>query len=137
MTRNEAINLFGWLKDSYPRNYAGADERRVATILDNLTRVFAQEPFGAVLDEYRRVYCQQKNEPHPSEILAGLRNQRGPVVRGLEGPDPEEIYAKLQKHPEYDQLVRIYGKLEVRRMALISTQFGTMAELKWRLMNEV
>lgn len=136
MTRMEAINLLGWLKDSYPRNYAGADERRVATILDNLARVFANEPFGAVLEEYQRVYCQQKNEPHPSEILAGIKNKKGPAQRSMAGPDPEAIYEKLKQDPEYDQLVHIYGKYMVRRMALICTQYGTMAELKWRLMFE-
>ena len=37
---------------------------------------------------------------------------------------------------KWDLLERIYGESLVRRTAKICTQFGTMAELKWRLMNE-
>ena len=134
MTRQDAINLYSWLKDSYPRNYAGADERRTATVLDNLTRVFANETFQDVWDEYRRVYGQQKTEPHPSEILANLKKRKGPgSARGKEGLDPYQVYEKLRVLPEYGILENAYGASLVRRTAKICTQFGTIAELKWRL----
>lgn len=136
MNTQETALLYEWLSASYPRNYKSLTEAEQKVRLDNLMYTFRKCSYADVINTYRRLYTEQKTEPHASEVLTAIRSKAGPVARSLEGPDPEEIYAKLQKHPEYDQLVRIYGKLEVRRMALISTQFGTMAELKWRLMNE-
>ncbi len=41
MTRQEAEYLYGWLENTYPRNYRDADLRQKATTIDNLAKVFA------------------------------------------------------------------------------------------------
>ena len=48
MTRQEAEYLYGWLTNSYPRNYRDADLRQTATAIDNLTKVFAHFQYKEV-----------------------------------------------------------------------------------------
>lgn len=136
MNTQETALLYEWLSASYPRNYKGLSEAEQKVRLDNLMYTFRKNSYADVINTYRRLYTEQKTEPHASEVLTAIRNKAGTPERGTDGPDPEAIYEKLKQDPEYDQLVNIYGKYMVRRMALICTQYGTMAELKWRLMFE-
>ena len=133
MTRKEAADLYGWLSDSYPRNYKGADLRQQATTTDNLAKVFAPFPFGDVLKEYERVYARQKNEPHPSEIRAALMSEKEERTEEAVA-DPYEV---LRKHPQWDQMCHAYGERAVRRAAKLCTQAATIGELKFHLQHDL
>ena len=133
MTRQEANDLFGWLKDSYPRNYADMDARRAATTVDNLADVFGQYPYVEVIKEYKRFYRSQKNEPHPSEILAGLRRE---VRTGTREPDADP-YEVLKANPKYYEIAQAYGERATRRAAKLCTQTASIRELLWRLEDDM
>lgn len=129
MTRQEAEFLFGWLKNSYPRNYRDADPRQTATTVDNLAEVFAQYTFQDVLAEYKRRFASQKTEPHPSEIRAAIKGEQRRQIAKAE-TDPLE---KLKQHPKWFELCQAYGEREVRRQAKLCVETGTMDELRFRL----
>lgn len=129
MTRREANDLYGWLRDTYPRNYATADERRVATVIDNLARVFANNSFKEVLDEYQRAYTYQKMEPHPSDIRAALKG--GP--KRMAAADQDDPYEKLRRDPKYAEMEYAYGARACRRAAKLCVEKCSIAELKFRL----
>ena len=130
MTRQEAEYLYGWLENSYPRNYKDADLRRKATTIDNLAKVFAGNTYKEVQEEYERIYSVQKNEPHPSEVRSNLRSE---ATQRTAAPsfDPYEV---LQKHPKWDEFCMAYGERECIRAAKLCVQTGTIGELKFRLM---
>ena len=129
MTRQEAEYLYGWLQNTYPRNYRDADLRQKATTIDNLAKVFAHNTYKDVQEEYERVFASQKNEPHPSEIRAALKQEtRQTVARASVDP-----LQSLKQHPEWDQLCRAYGEKEVKRQAKLCVETGTIGELKFRL----
>lgn len=128
MTRKEAADLYGWLSDSYPRNYKDADLRRQATITDNLAKVFAPFMFNEVLAQYEKVFAYQKNEPHPSEIRAALQADKKPKAEAK--ADPYEV---LRKHPKYAEMERAYGESTVRRAAKLCVETASCSELKFRL----
>ena len=132
MTRAEAEYLYGWLENSYPRNYRDADLRRKATTIDNLAKVFAQDQYIKVQAEYERIYGLQKNEPHPSEVKANLRGERE-EVRAEATVDPYEV---LRKHPQWDQMCHAYGERTVRRAAKLCVVTATIDELKFHLMHD-
>jgi len=129
MTRQEAEYLYGWLENSYPRNYKDTDLRRKATTIDNLAKVFSDNIYREVQEEYERIYSIQKNEPHPSEVRANLREEKTQRV-AAPSFDPYEV---LRKHPKWDEMCRAYGKRECIRMAKLCVQTGTIGELKFRL----
>lgn len=132
MTRQEAEFLFGWLKNSYPRNYRDADPRQTATTVDNLAEVFAQYTFQDVLAEYKRRYATQKNEPHPSEIRAAIKGEtKKRTARATDDP-----LTVLRRHPKWDEMCRAYGPRACRRAAKLCVETGTMDELKFRLEND-
>lgn len=130
MTRQEASDLFGWLKDSYPRNYAEADVRRVATVIDNLVDVFAHYAYKDVVAEYKRVFRNQKNEPHPSDIRRALKAER-PI--GKKQLEPDEAYEILRKQPKYAEMEMAYGERACRRAAKLCVETATIGELRFRL----
>ena len=136
MNHQETMLVYEWLAATYPRNYRGLSEAEQAIRLDNLLYTFRKSKYEDVINMYHRAMTMQKSEPHASEILAMVTAKAGPIERGKDGLDPYEVYEKLKGEREYAQLERIYGESLVRRTAKICTQFGTMAELKWRLMNE-
>lgn len=127
MTRQEAEFLFGWIRNSYPRNYKDADPRQLATAVDNLADVFSSYSYQEVLAEYKRRYATQKNEPHPSEIRKAIKTETRKLVKA---EDPFEV---LQRHPQWDELCRAYGYSEVKRQAKLCVETGTIGELKFRL----
>lgn len=127
MIRREAADLYGWLQDSYPRNYKDADPRRIATTIDNLAKVFANCSFREVMEEYERVYATRKNEPHPSEIRAAIKAE---VKKTTQKEDPLVI---LRRDPRWDEICRAYGEREVIRQARICAETASMGELKFRL----
>ena len=127
MTRQEAEYLYGWLQNTYPRNYRDADLRQKATTIDNLAKVFAHNAYKDVQEEYERVYAFQKNEPHPSEIRKAIKTETRKLVKA---EDPFEV---LQWHPQWDELCRAYGYSEVKRQAKLCVETGTIGELKFRL----
>ena len=129
MTRKEAADLYGWLKASYPRNYRDVDARTMATTIDNLSKVFAQDQYIKVQAEYERIYGLQKNEPHPSEVKANLRVERE-QVRAEATVDPYEV---LRKHPKWYEFCMAYGERTVRRAAKLCVETATIDELKFRL----
>lgn len=129
MTRQEAEFLFGWIRNSYPRNYRDADPRQTATTVDNLAEVFSPYTFQDVLAEYKRKFASQKTEPHPSEIRAALRGEKEEKrAEGVEDP-----YETLRKHPKWDEFCNAYGERATRRAAKLCVQTGSIAELKFRL----
>lgn len=127
MTRQEAEYLYGWLENTYPRNYRDADLRQKATTIDNLAKVFAHNTYKDVQAEYERVFANQKNEPHPSEIRRAIKAETKKAVKA------EDPFTVLQRHPEWDQLCRAYGYSEVKRQAKLCVETGTIGELKFRL----
>ena len=131
MTRQEAANLYGWLKATYPRNYRDADLRQEATTIDNLADVFGAFQYVEVIAEYKRTFKQQKNEPHPSEIRKGLKMDGGSIKTGY---SPDEAYAKLRQHPKWYEFCMAYGERECKRAAKICTQTASIGELKFRLL---
>lgn len=133
MTRREANDLYGWLRDTYPRNYATADERRVATVIDNLARVFANNSFNEVLDEYQRTYTYQKTEPHPSDIRAALKGETKQKA-AADDLDPYEILKRHRKWPEFCQA---YGERACRRAAKLCTQTAGINELAFQLQHDI
>ena len=130
MTRQDAYNLYLWLENSYPRNYREADERRIATTIDNLAEVFRYNAFVDVLAEYKRVYATQKNEPHPSEIRAAIKTE---ARRTVKAEDPLEV---LKRHPKWDEMCRAYGERACRRAAKLCVETASIGELKFRLEND-
>ena len=132
MTRKEAADLYGWLKASYPRNYRDVDARTMATTIDNLSKVFAQDQYIKVQAEYERIYGLQKNEPHPSEVKANLRGETKPKAAAPE-VDP---YEELRKHPQWDQMCHAYGERECIRAAKLCVETATIGELTFRLRYE-
>lgn len=130
MTRQEAYNLCLWLENSYPRNYRDADERRRATMVDNLAEVFSNNAFPDVMAEYKRVYSMQKNEPHPSEIRAAIKTE---ARRTVKAEDPLEV---LKRHPKWDEMCRAYGERACRRAAKLCVETTSIGELKFRLEND-
>lgn len=130
MTRQEAYNLCLWLENSYPRNYRDADERRRATMVDNLAEVFRNNAFPDVMAEYKRVYSMQKNEPHPSEIRAAIKTEARQAVKA---EDPLEV---LKRHPKWDEMCRAYGERACRRAAKLCVETASIGELKFRLEND-
>ena len=127
MTRQEAEYLYGWLQNTYPRNYRDADLRQKATTIDNLAKVFAHNTYKDVQEEYERVYAFQKNEPHPSEIRKAIKTETRKLVKA---EDPFEV---LQRHPQWDELCRAYGYSEVKRQAKLCVETASIGELKFRL----
>ena len=133
MTRQEAANLYGWLKATYPRNYKDADARQEATTIDNLSKVFAHESYMDVQTEYERVYATQKNEPHPSEIRAAVRRDKRETRTAVAQEDPYDV---LRRHPKWGEFCEAYGERECKRAAKICTQTASIGELKFRLLYE-
>lgn len=127
MTRQEAEYLYGWLQNTYPRNYRDADLRQKATTIDNLAKVFAHNTYKDVQEEYERVYANQKNEPHPSEIRKAIKTETRKAVKAV---DPFEV---LQKHPKWDEMCRAYGYKEVKRQAKLCVETASIGELRMRL----
>ena len=130
MTRTEAEYLYGWLENSYPRNYRDADLRRKATTIDNLAKVFAHDTYKSVQEAYECIYAVQKNEPHPSEVRTNL--MRGGDARQAAGPDVDP-YEVLRKHPKYADIERAYGARATRRAAKLCVETARCDELKFRL----
>ena len=129
MTRQEAEFLHGWLRNSYPRNYANADARQLATAVDNLADVFATYSYQDVLAEYKRRYATQKNEPHPSEIRAAIKSEtKRQVATATEDP-----LTVLRRHPKWDEFCMAYGEKEVIRQAKLCVETATIGELQFRL----
>jgi len=131
MTRQEAEYVYGWLENSYPRNYRDADLRQKATMIDNLTKVFAQFAYADVQAGYERIYATQKNEPHPSEVRANL--MRGGDRRQSAAAPEVDPYEVLRKHPKYADMERAYGARAVRRAAKLCVETASIGELKFRL----
>lgn len=129
MTRQEAEYVYGWLENSYPRNYRDADLRQKATMIDNLTKVFAHNTYAEVQAEYERIYAVQKNEPHPSEVRANLRGETK-LKAAAPDVDPYEV---LRKHPKYADMERAYGVRATRRAAKLCVETARCDELKFRL----
>jgi hypothetical protein len=127
MTRQEAANLYGWLKATYPRNYRDVDPRQEATTIDNLAKVFAQNSYKDVQTEYERVYANQKNEPHPSEIRKAIKVEAKKVVSQV---DPYEV---LRKNQKWNEMCEAYGERECRRQAKLCVETAGIGELKFRL----
>ena len=135
MTRREAADLYGWLKDTYPRNYRDADDRRDATTIDNLARAFSENTFTEVIAEYQRAFTRQKTEPHPSDIRAAIRHEgRRGVPAAAEERDPYEILKQHRKWPEFCQA---YGERACRRAAKLCTQTAGINELTFRLQHDL
>ena len=132
MTRKEAADLYGWLKASYPRNYRDVDARTMATTIDNLSKVFAQDQYIKVQAEYERIYGLQKNEPHPSEVKANLKGDAA-ERRKIATADPDEVYKALKKHPKYAEIENAYGARATRRAAKLCVVTGTVNELMFHL----
>ena len=132
MTRTEAEYLYGWLENSYPRNYRDADLRRKATTIDNLAKVFAHDTYKSVQEAYERIYAAQKNEPHPSEVRQSLRGEER-QQREVATVDP---YEELRKHPQWDQMCHAYGERECIRAAKLCVETATIGELTFRLRYE-
>lgn len=129
MTRKEAEFLFGWLSNSYPRNYRDMSDRTVATMVDNLAEVFSSYSYTEVLAEYKRRYAMQKNEPHPSEVRAAIRGEtKQKTARAIEDP-----LQNLMKHPKWDDICRAYGYNVVKRQAKLCVETAGMDELRFRL----
>ena len=133
MTRKEAADLYGWLKASYPRNYRDVDARTMATTIDNLSKVFAQDQYIKVQAEYERIYGLQKNEPHPSEVKANLRGEREQVMAAAT-VDPYEV---LKAHPKYAEIAHAYGERTTRRAAKLCTMTATVGELRFHLEHDL
>lgn len=130
MTRKEAQELYKWLMAAYPRNYRNVDETTMAMQVDNLASVFYYLPLKDVLEQYKRTFGQQKNEPHPSEIRAALKDDtRRPAAAKAE-TDPYEI---LRKHPQWDEMCHAYGERACRRAAKLCTVTAGINELKFHL----
>lgn len=127
MTRQEAVNLYGWLRNSYPRNYRDVDPRQEATTIDNLAKVFAHYSYKEVQEEYERVFANQKNEPHPSEIRKSIKAE---VKKAVQAVDPYEV---LRKHPKYAEFEMAYGERACRRAAKLCVETASIGELKFRL----
>ena len=121
--------MYGWLENSYPRNYKDADLRRKATTIDNLAKVFAHDTYKSVQEAYERIYGMQKNEPHPSEVKQSLRGEER-QQREVAAVDPYEV---LRKHPKWDDICRAYGERTVRRAAKLCVETASFDELKFRL----
>lgn len=134
MTRQEAANLHDWLRNSYPRNYRDEDDRQYATAVDNLADVFKYNTFPDVMAEYKRVYAQQKNEPHPSEIRRAVKAERKTAKKERE---PDEAYEALRKNPRYAEYERAYGVRACRRAAKLCVETATLDELKFRLDHDI
>ncbi len=127
MTRQEAEYLYGWLENTYPRNYRDADLRQKATTIDNLAKVFAHNTYKDVQAEYERVFANQKNEPHPSEIRKGIKAE---VKKTVNEVDPYEV---LRKNPQFAEMEHAYGAREIRRQAKCCIETASIGELKFRL----
>lgn len=136
MNHQETTLVYEWLAATYPRNYKSLSEAETAIRMDNLLYTFRKCSYADVINTYHRAMTAQKSEPHASEILAAITAKAGPQERGKDGLDPYKVYEKLKGEREYPQLERAYGASLVRRTAKICTQYGSMAELKHRLMNE-
>lgn len=127
MTRQEAEYLYGWLENTYPRNYRDVDLRQKATTIDNLAKVFAHNTYKDVQAEYERVFANQKNEPHPSEIRKSIKAE---VKKAVQAVDPYEV---LRKHPMYAEIEHAYGARATRRAAKCCVEKCSIAELQFRL----
>ena len=127
MTRQEAEYLYGWLENTYPRNYRDADLRQKATTIDNLAKVFAHNTYKDVQAEYERVFANQKNEPHPSEIRKSIKAE---VKKTVNAVDPYEV---LRKNPQFAEMEHAYGATEIRRQAKCCIETASIGELKFRL----
>ena len=130
MTRQDAANLHDWLRNSYPRNYKDETERQYATAVDNLADVFRNNAFVDVMAEYKRIFATRKNEPHPSEIRAAIKNETRKAVKA---EDPLEV---LKRHPKWDEMCRAYGERACRRAAKLCVETSSIGELKFRLEND-
>ena len=129
MTRQEAEFLFGWIRNSYPRNYKDADPRQLATAVDNLADVFSAHSYQEVLAEYKRRYATQKNEPHPSEIRAAIKGEtKKRTARATDDP-----LTVLRRHPKWDDICRAYGEKTVIRQSKLCVETATINELQFRL----
>lgn len=134
MTRQEAADLYAWLTNSYPRNYKDANERRAATTIDNLAKVFTKKTYKDVMAAYERVYATSKNEPHPSEVLAALNHERRrsePQAAPAETP-----YEALKRNPKYAEVERAYGERATRRAAKLC-QRASISELQFHLQYDI
>jgi len=131
MTRQEAEYVYGWLENSYPRNYRDADLRQKATMIDNLTKVFTQFTYTDVQAEYERIYGNQKNEPHPSEVRANL--MRGGDRRQSAAAPEVDPYEVLRKHKKWTEFCMAYGERTVRRAAKLCVETASIGELKFHL----
>lgn len=133
MTRKEAAELYKWIVAAYPRNYKNVDDATVTIHIDNLASVFYYLPFKDVLDEYKRVYGQQKNEPHPSEIRAALKDDtRKAPVKATDDP-----YEVLRKHSQWDEMCHAYGERACRRAAKLCVVTASIDELKFQLEHDL
>ena len=77
--------------------------------------------------EYERVYANQKNEPHPSEIRKSIKAE---VKKTVNAVDPYEV---LRKHPKWYEFCEAYGEREVVRQAKCCVETASIGELKFRL----
>lgn len=127
MTRQEAEYLYGWLENTYPRNYRDVDLRQKATTIDNLAKVFAHNTYKDVQAEYERMYASQKNEPHPSEIRRAIKVETKKVV------NESDPYEKLRRHPKYAEIEMAYGARAARRAAKCCVETASIGELQFRL----
>lgn len=127
MTRQEAEYLYAWLENTYPRNYRDVDLRQKATAIDNLAKVFAHNTYKDVQAEYERVFANQKNEPHPSEIRKSIKAE---VKKAVQAVDPYEV---LRKNPKYAEMEMAYGERACRRAAKLCVETASIGELKFRL----
>lgn len=127
MTRQEAANVYAWLRNTYPRNYRDVDPRQEATTIDNLAKVFAHNAYKDVQEEYERVFANQKNEPHPSEIRRAIKTEARKTVKAV---DPYEV---LRKHPKWAEMCQAYGERECIRQAKLCVETASIGELKFRL----
>lgn len=134
MTRQDAADLYGWLENSYPRNYKDVSPRQMATTIDNLMDAFGPFPYTDVIAEYKRVFRNQKNEPHPSEIRKGLKMETAAFKTGFSA---EDAYEKLKTAPKYAEISRAYGERATRRAAKLCTQTATIRELLFRLEHDI
>ena len=130
MTRKEAAELYNWLVASYPRNYKNVDEATMAIHIDNLANTFYYLPLKDVLEQYKRVFATQKNEPHPSEIRAALKDDTRRPAAAKAATDPYEI---LRKHPQWDEMCHAYGERACRRAAKLCVVTASIDELKFQL----
>ena len=136
MTRNEAIELYEFLAVLYPHQYRSLTDKELFVKVESLAYTFRFVPLEEVKREYLNAFSRSKTEPHPSDVLKLLT----PTEENTTHPalNPDEVYQRLQRLPEYKRLVQDYGgderaERKVRRQARLAIQTGTFDELLFRL----